>query len=577
MTDSLRTARFATAATALTLAVAMVACGPTTSDTPGTSARPERPNVLLVMVDDMGFTDIGSFGSEIETPHIDALAEEGVRFTNFRVSVSCSPTRSMLLSGVDNHLAGLGTMGEMFQPFHEGQPGYEGYHNDRVVSLAEVLRDGGYHTYMAGKWHLGHGPGRYPANRGFERTLSLLFGGASHWDDMSGLILPETPAYYTMNETRLDSLPADFYSSKNYADFVMESVRENHGDGQPFFAYLSLTAPHDPLHVPEPWRSKYAGRYDDGYEALKAQRVAGAKRAGVVPESAEVAQRHPMVRPWDSLSADERAWETAQMQVYAGMMDNADYHIGRVINFLKDIGEYDNTVVVFLSDNGPNPWTSDEYPTNLETGFLDQFDNRVENIGHKTSHSAYGMGWATASAGPLNLFKMSVGEGGIKVPLIIAGPGVTGGGRISTSFSYVTDLMPTLLELTGLRHPVAGGDADLLPPMGQSMAGVLAGSTDAVHEPGTLIAGEMFGGRWISDGTHKAVLVVPPYGSDPWELYNVSDDPGEVRDLAQNEPELLQRLITAWDEYAESVGVVFPPPGEDQDVEADFHSLEPQE
>ena len=538
-------------------------------------AADQRPNILLVMVDDMGWTDIGSFGSEIETPNVDALAADGVRFTNFRVSVSCSPTRSMLLSGVDNHQAGMGTMGEMLQPFHEGKPGYEGYLNSRVASLAEVLRDGGYHTYMAGKWHLGHGPGKYPADRGFERSFSLLFGGGSHWDDMSGLIKQETPAYYTMNGKKLEKLPADFYSSKDYADYLMDSIRENRSDGKPFLAYLAFTSPHDPMHVPEPWRSKYAGQYDDGYEALKRKRVEGAKRTGVVPASTKVAQTNSMVRAWGSLSADEKAREIAEMQVYAGMVANIDYHLGRVIDFLKDIGEYDNTVVFFLSDNGPNPWYSWQYPTNKETGFLDQFDNRVENIGHKTSHSAYGIGWSTASAGPLNLFKMSVAEGGIKSPLIVAGPGVERGGRISDSFSYVTDIMPTLLEIAGVEHPAVKGNDELLPQQGRSMVSVLAGTSDSVHEPGTLIAGEMFGGRWISDGMHKAVFVVPPYGNGKWELYDVSKDPGETRDLSLQDPELLQRLTAEWDMYAARVGVVFPPDGEDDaDVDEGYHALE---
>nr|MDJ0866036.1 sulfatase-like hydrolase/transferase [Myxococcota bacterium] len=349
----------------LTLATGLllVACA---SHAPVSPVPPERPNILLVVVDDLGFTDLGVFGSEIETPNIDALAARGVRFTNFRVSVSCSPTRSMLLSGVDNHQAGMGTMGEMLQPYHDGQPGYEGHLNDRVASLAEVLRDGGYHTVMAGKWHLGHGPGKYPADRGFERTLSLLYGGASHWDDMSGLMEQETPAHYTMNGRKLDELPADFYSSRSYADFLMDSIREGRGDGQPFLAYLAFTSPHDPIQVPEPWRSKYAGRYDAGYEVLKQERVAGAKRAGVVPDSASVAPRHPAVRPWDSLPEDVKAGEIAQMQAYAGMVENMDYHFGRVSDFLEDIGAYENTVIVFLSDNGPNPWSSHDYPTNEE-------------------------------------------------------------------------------------------------------------------------------------------------------------------------------------------------------------------
>jgi arylsulfatase len=261
--------------------VSMQACsdgGASRSDTPVPMPTPEAaalkerpPNILLVMVDDMGWTDIGPFGGEIETPNIDALAERGVRFSDFHVSVSCSPTRSMLMSGTDNHLAGLGNMGEMLAPEQRGKPGYEGYLNDRVVSLAEALRGGGYHTYMAGKWHLGHSSGQYPADRGFEQSFSMLLGGASYWSDMFGMLaVHEEVAEYVLNDKQLETLPADFYATRNFTDFVIDSIRNDRGDGNPFFAYLAFTSPHDPLHVPEPWASQYRGAYDDGYEALKA-------------------------------------------------------------------------------------------------------------------------------------------------------------------------------------------------------------------------------------------------------------------------------------------------------------------
>ena len=201
------------------------ACAPE-SGSGSQEARDDRPNILLIMADDMGYTDIGSFGAEIETPNIDALAERGVRFSNFHTSVSCSPTRSMLMSGTDNHIAGLGNMHELLTPEQEGKPGYEGHLNDRVVSLAEVLRDGGYHTVMAGKWHLGHERGSLPFDRGFERSFALLNGGASHWSDMRGILPRDDPAKYSRNGEFLTRLPADFYSSRSYADFLIEAIRE---------------------------------------------------------------------------------------------------------------------------------------------------------------------------------------------------------------------------------------------------------------------------------------------------------------------------------------------------------------
>ncbi len=412
----------------------------------------KKPNILLVVADDLGWTDLRSYGGEVGTPHLDALARQGMKFTDFHVSVSCSPTRSMLMSGNDNHVAGLGNMGQLLAENQVGQPGYEGHLNDRVVTIAEVLRDGGYHTYMAGKWHLGHEKGSLPFDRGFERSFSMSVGGASHWADMLGILPKDDPAAYSRNGEHLKSLPADFYSSKSYADFLMDAIRENRGDGKPFLAYLAFTAVHDPMHVPEPWLSKYRGKYDAGYVALKAKRWAAAKKVGVVPERAKLAAKNPRIKPWDELSAADRAVEVRGMEVYAGMLDAMDYHYGRVVKFLKDIGEYDNTVIIFLSDNGANPWYSDDYPGADKRSFRDQFDYSLENIGHPRSNHAYGIGFASGSGGPLDKYKFTVGEGGIRVPLLISGPGIKTGQQ-SDAFAYVWDIMPTILEISGVEQP----------------------------------------------------------------------------------------------------------------------------
>ena len=513
------------------------------------------PNILLIMVDDMGWTDIGPFGSEIATPNIDELARSGMRFNDFHVSVSCSPTRSMLLSGVDNHLAGLGNMGELITEAQRGKPGYEGHLNDRVVSLAEVLRDGGYHTYMAGKWHLGHEPEYYPRARGFEQSFALLYGGASHWNDMSGLMEIESPAYFTRNGEKLEELPDDFYSSRSFTDFLMEAIRSNSGDDQPFLAYLAFTAPHDPLQVPEPWLSKYRGQYDAGYGALKAARSSQARRLGVVAEDATAAAPSSMVRAWDSLTDQERELEARGMEVYAGMVDNLDYHIGRVLDFLRDIGEYDNTIVLFFSDNGANPWYSEEYPGNRGSEWFAQFDNSLDAIGHPGSAYSYGIGWADACAGPLDRFKMTVSEGGIRSPMLIAGPGVQVGEQ-SEAFCYVTDIMPTLLEFAGVEHAAEHSGSPVEPMSGKSMVGVLTGASETVHEASTFVGGEMLNGKWMRKGDYKAVSVAPPYGEGEWHLYDVVEDPGETRDLSGELPELLEELQKAWLRYASDVGVV---------------------
>jgi len=309
------------------------------------------------------------------------------------------------------------------------------------------------------------------------------------------------------------------------------------------------------LHVPEPWLSKYRGVYDEGYEVLKAERVAGAKRMGVVPDNAQMPEYFHQMKAWDSLSKEQQALESRAMEVYAGMMSNMDYHYGRVVEFLKDIGEYENTIVLFLSDNGPNPWFSEDYPGNRGSEWFAQFDNSINNLGNPMSHYAYGMGWGSASAGPLDLFKMTVGEGGIRTPLLIAGPGVKGGRQVD-AFGYVWDIMPTILELTGIPHPGEYQGHEVEQMRGKSLAGVLTGSTEAVYDATDLVGGEMQNGKWMRQGDFKAVSVAPPYGSGDWKLYNVVADPGETHDLAGEQPEKLEQLQAAWDDYAKEVGVV---------------------
>ncbi|NOR81341.1 MAG: sulfatase-like hydrolase/transferase [Methyloprofundus sp.] len=521
------------------------------------SSAPQKPNILLVVADDLGYTDIGSYGGEIDTPNLDALALQGMKFTDFHASVSCSPTRSMLLSGNDNHVAGLGNMGELLTDNQKGKPGYEGHLNERVASLAEVLRSGGYHTYMAGKWHLGHEKGSLPFDRGFERSFSMLVGGASHWSDMLGILPSDDPAKYSLDGKHLNSIPTDHYSSRSYADFLMKAIRKNRGDGKPFLAYLAFQAVHDPVQVPEPWLSKYSGQYDDGYEALKAARWQSAKDIGVVPKKAKLADRHPLIKPWQELSEDKRAVEARGMEVYAGMLDAMDYHFGRVLNFLKDIGEYENTIIIFLSDNGANPWYSNEYPGADKPEFRKQFDYSLDNIGNPGSNHAYGIGFASASDGPLDKFKMTVSEGGIRVPLLIAGPGIKKGQQ-NDAFTYVWDIMPTILDMAGVKYPAQLNDRKIEVMRGRSMIGLLDSTKEAIYNPGEFVGGEMGNGKWMRQGDFKAVVVPKPYGTSEWKLFNVEDDLGEANDLSKKLPEKLQVLKAAWEKYASDVGVIPP-------------------
>jgi arylsulfatase len=307
--------------------------------------------------------------------------------------------------------------------------------------------------------------------------------------------------------------------------------------------------------VPEPWLSRYRGDYDAGYEALKAARGESARKMGLVPVDAAMPPRHPMLPAWNSLSKEEKALSARGMEVYAGMVTNMDYHVGRVLDFLKDIGEYDNTIIFFLSDNGPNPWSGEDYPGNAGSEWFAQFDNSVGNVGHPMSHYAYGIGWGSASAGALDLFKMTVGEGGIRSPLIVAGPGVKAGAQ-ADAFGYVWDLMPTILDMTGIQHPSEGGNKKILPMRGRQLTGILSGSSGEAYGAEDFVGGEMQNGKWMRQGDYKAVSVAAPYGDGVWRLYNLAEDPGETRDLAGSHAKILARLKDAWQAYADDVGVI---------------------
>lgn len=300
----------------------------------------------------------------------------------------------------------------------------------------------------------------------------------------------------------------------------------------------------------------YAGQYDDGFAALKQKRAEGAKKAGVFPAAAKGAALHPLARDWNSFSAEEKAFQAKAMEVYAGMVSNMDYHIGRMINFLKDIGEYDNTVIIFFSDNGPNPATNEQYsPGEAGKKFLSQFENSVETLGGARSHYAYGPGWGSAASGPLSHFKLTPGEGGIRSPLIIAGPGIKGK-RKEEAFAYVTDLMPTMLEMAQVKHPAKYRGREVVPMRGRSMQALLAGDENELYSPTDFVGGEMAGGKWMRQGEFKAVFVPPPFGAGKWQLFDLANDPGETMDLAQKNPEKLEQLKTAWKQYANEVGAI---------------------
>ena len=300
----------------------------------------------------------------------------------------------------------------------------------------------------------------------------------------------------------------------------------------------------------------YEGKYNQGYEVLKNQRIAGARRLGLVPENSPTPVSSEHVRPWGSLDENEKAIEAKAMEVYAGMVSNMDYHYGRIESFLRDIGELDNTIIIFLSDNGPNPWYSEDYPSTAGSDWFEQFDNSAPNIGNPMSHQAYGIGWAEASAGPLNLFKLTVSEAGIRTPLLIDGPGINGDEKYDR-FTYVWDIMPTILDMAGIEHPQDYQGKPVEAMRGKSLKALLEGTEKEVYDNQEFVCGELGGdGMWVRQGFFKAVWNQKPYGDEKWHLYNLENDPGETKDLAKEMPEKFSELKKAWKDYADDVGVV---------------------
>ncbi len=518
-------------------------------------ARDARPNILLIVTDDMGFSDWGAFGGEINTPHIDKLAREGVRVTNFYTAPTCSPTRAMLVTGIDHHQVGLGTMAEILRPNQLGKPGYEGYLNDRAVTLAELLHDAGYATMMAGKWHLGDGLAQDPSRKGFGQSFVLLEGGASHFDDEWMLFPGYTPTYRE-NGKRVH-VPAGFYSSDAYTGRIIEWLRTQRDD-RPFFAYLAFTAPHNPLHVPDDSLSRYTGAYDTGYGALTERRLGKMKDLGIVPRHAVTFPRPAFIPAWEDLPASERKQSARAMEIYAAMVERIDDNVGRLVETLRELRVLENTLVILFSDNGANGAPMTTYPGLSPAWQERNSDNRFENLGKRGSRIGIDPGWALAETAPFRMFKTFISEGGMRSPLIVKGPGVARAGEVSHTVTDVRDIMPTLLDYAGVSHPLSYRGRNVLAMQGKSMAPFLRAETDTVHDVDRVFGFELFGWRGVRQGPWKATWIGPPVGPNDWQLFNLDEDPGETRDLARERPEQLTKLKDLWQHYADEVGLVLP-------------------
>lgn len=483
--------------------------------------RPAKPNIIVIMADDMGFSDIGCYGSEIPTPNLDRLAANGVRIAQFYNAARCCPTRASLLTGLYPHQAGMGHMVE--GPASE--PAYQGYLNNRCATIAEVMKTAGYRTAMAGKWHVGEKHPHWPVDRGFDRYFGLISGGSSYFE------LSKTRQMAIGNEPYTPKADGSFYMTNAFTDHALRFIDE-FAAKEPFFLYLAYTSPHWPLHALPEDIAKFRGKYRKGWDALRQERHARQKQLGIVDAKWKLTARDEGVPAWESAaSADDM---DLRMAVYAAQIYRMDQNIGRVIAKLEETGQLNNTLILFLADNGgcAEEKIKDEKP-NVAAGGPD-------------SYTSYGKPWANASNTPFRLYKHWVHEGGISSPLIAHWPSrLKKKGYIDhTQPAHLIDIMATCMDVGGASYP-----AGKTPLEGKSMLPILEGKRRAGHP---FIAWEHEGNRARRQGEWKLVSKHP----GGWELYNIAQDRTETNDLAASQPDRVRKMSALYDQWAAKCGVL---------------------
>jgi arylsulfatase A-like enzyme len=512
-------------------------------------AQDKRPNILVVLFDDAGFMDFGAYGSDTRTPTIDSLAKKGTTLSRFYASPFCGPSRAMLMTGMDNHQVGMGTLVETVTKDAREHPGYSMRWNEGQTTVASILAKAGYQTYVTGKWGIGETGANLPNRFGFHRSYVMDATGGSNYDNSHYLLGYDRVEWF--EDGKPISLPEDFYSSRNLVDKMIEYVDAGKPD-KPFFAYLSLQAVHIPVQVPRPYVDAYDGVFDEGWDVMREKRLQRAIDIGLVPPTAKLAPTPKTHRAWASLNPKEKAAATRNMQVNAGMITAADEHVGRLLAHLKSTGKLDNTLVIVTSDNGAEG--GDYNFTGLQKvamsgiELIEGFDSSPENAGQKASLTAIGPEWASVSSAPFNLYKFYSGEGGLRVPLVMAGPGIEPAG-ITDAPVHVADLVPTMLDAAGVAYDKASF-------YGRSAYSVLTGQTKASRAEEKGFGFEVSGNAALYRGKWKITRLAPPLGDTTWRLYDISADPGETTDVSANNPKLFESMKAEYRSYAENVGVV---------------------
>ena len=524
-----------------------------------------RPNVVVILVDDAGLTDFAPFGGEAQMPNIQTLADRGSKFSNYHTSPLCAPSRAMLLTGIDNHRTGIATIPEVLSENQVDQPGYSMFFEPGVRTLADRLKAAGYGTYMTGKWHLGGREQDLPNGHGFDRSFALDASGADNWEQKPYMGYYDFAPWY--EDGKPADLPEDFYSSKFIVDRMISylDADKQSEQRQPFFSYLAFQAIHIPVQAPREITDRYNGVYDQGWHKLRESRQQRAIELGLIPADAPLAEMPTNSQDWESLSAEDKALYARAMQVQAAMLESMDTHIGRFLEYLKVRGELDNTLFIVTSDNGPEP----SYPLAV-SGMqqwmrLNGYNHSIDNLGEKGSMVAIGPEWANASASPLNMFKFYAAEGGIRVPLIIAGPAIAQQ-TWQPAMTMVTDITPTVLDYL----EISDQQANAVAITGRSMMPLLEGSASAIYGDDEAIGMEVSGNSALIKGDYKLTRNTPPHGDNIWRLYNLAVDPGESHDLRAQQPQRYNQMMADYSLYETEFGVI--PPAEDFDYIAQTRS-----
>lgn len=510
-----------------------------------------NPNIVLILVDDSGLMDFGAFGGEARTPNIDRLAQSGFMFTNMHASPVCAPSRATLLTGTDSHLAGVANLPEMLPEEYQLKPGYGGELNSRVQTIATRLKEANYNTYATGKWHLGHNEKTLPTKRGFDRSYILGGSGASNYDSKG--YLPQKPHAHWYADGKEVELADDFYSSKTYIDKTISFHEEEQNKENPFFAYIAFQAIHTPVQAPKEFVDHYLEIYSKGWDQMRQDRFEKAKQLGLIPESAKLNENIPNAPKWDNLSEEEQEQYTTSMAITAGMIEAMDYHIGRYIEYLTEKGLMENTIFIVTSDNGPD---GGDYTIAIPWAIKHGFHRNFEKEGGKDFYGFMGTGFANAVSSPFSFFKYYTGEGGLRVPLIINGKNIPN--NTSNTFSFFTDIAPTIYDFVGISTTANEGHA---PVTGKSLFPHINDPTQPIYNQNEGVGIEAANSAaYFMDG-YKIVKNNIPDGDNKWHLHHIESDPGEVVDLAQQEPELFQKMLAAYDIYAKEVGVLEMPEG----------------